>query len=375
MEVNGFIYTIIDGTNDFEYIGQTTKTVEERFKQHTQADSYIGHVIRARGEDLFVVAVLKVCHSKDELDFWERHFIKSRNTKHPNGYNLTDGGEGTLGHKHSPETLKKLSASHKGRKCTPEHCAHIAESKRGEKNPFFGKNHTPETCEKMSESRKGQKRSLETRKRISEANKGKVFTPEHCEHISEAKKGQIPSDETRDRMSEARRGEKNHNYGKPRDPKTCSKIGAAQRGYSPYKNLLAELDARDMSYSALAKLLGVHPTTVTEKMRDKKPFTERDKIKLVEIFKKPIKELLARDESGRDEDVSKPKRKSPYKNLLAEIDARDMSYADLAKLMGLDKNSLARKIRGVRSFTESDKKKLAEIFFDKSIEYLLARDD
>lgn len=375
MEVNGFIYAIIDGTNDFEYIGQTTKTVEERFKQHAQADSYIGHVIRARGEDLFVVAVLKVCHSKDELDFWERHFIKLRNTKAPNGYNLTDGGEGTLGHKHSPETLKKLSKAHKGikkspeareklsrslrgRKFTPEHCANISASKRGEKHPNYGKH-----------------RSAETRERISEANKGKVFTPEHCEHISEAKKGQIPSDETRDRMSEARRGAKNHNYGKPRDPKTCSKIGATQRAFSPYKNLLAELDARDISYSALAKLLGVHPTTVTEKMRDKKPFTERDKVKLVEIFKKPIEELLARYEAEPDEEVTAPKRKSPYKNLLAELDTRHMSYADLAKLMGLEKNSLARKIRGVRSFTERDKKKLAEIFFDKSIEYLLARDD
>ena len=373
MEVNGFIYAIIDGTNDFEYIGQTTKTVEERFKQHAQADSYIGHVIRAHGEDLFVVAVLKVCHSKDELDFWERHFIKSRNTKAPNGYNLTDGGDGVVGW--TDEMRARVSEANTGKKRTSEQRANISAaqverfkdpaerekisaSKRGEKHPNYGKH-----------------RSAETRKRISEAHKGKTFTPEHCEHISEAKKGQIPSDETRDRMSEARRGEKNHNYGKPRDPKTCSKIGAAQRGYSPYKNLLAELDARDMSYSALAKLLGLHPTTVTEKMRDKKPFTERDKIKLVDIFKKTIKELLARDESGRDEDVSKPKRKSPYKNLLAEMDARHMSYADLAKLMGLEKNSLARKIRGVRSFTESDKKKLAEIFFDKSIEYLLERDD
>ena len=334
----GYVYLYIDGTNDFEYVGQTTKTVEKRFKQHAKANTRIGYAIRAHGEDMFVIVILKVCHSKAELDYWERRFIKLRNTKHPNGYNMTDGGEGTLGHKHLPETLKKMS-------------------KRGEKHPNYGKHRTPETC-----------------KKISEALTGKIRSDEHCKHISEAKKGQIPSDETRNLMSESRRGEKNHNYGKPRDPETCAKIGAAQRAYSPYKNLLAELDARNMSYTALAILLGLHSSTVTEKMRGKKNFTECDKAKLVEIFGKPIEYLLEYYEAEPDEDVTAPKRKSPYKNLLAELDARNISYADLARLMGLEKNSLARKIRGVRSFTQSDKAKLVEIF-GKPIDYLLERAD
>ena len=94
MEIYGVVYTMIDGTNDMEYVGQTTRTVEERFKEHAKADSYIGNAIRAHGEDMFVIAILKVCYSKEELDKWERHMIRSRDTKCPNGYNLTDGGEG-----------------------------------------------------------------------------------------------------------------------------------------------------------------------------------------------------------------------------------------------------------------------------------------
>lgn len=49
MKVYGVVYLLIDGTNDWEYVGQTTKTVEKRFKKHTQADSYIGRAIRAHG--------------------------------------------------------------------------------------------------------------------------------------------------------------------------------------------------------------------------------------------------------------------------------------------------------------------------------------
>ena len=35
---------IIDGTNDMEYIGQTTRSVEERFKAHMKSDYYIGKI-------------------------------------------------------------------------------------------------------------------------------------------------------------------------------------------------------------------------------------------------------------------------------------------------------------------------------------------
>lgn len=314
MEVNGFIYAIIDGTNDFEYIGQTTKTVEERFNQHAQAKSRIGRAIRAHGEDLFVVAVLKVCHSKDELDFWERHFIKSRNSKHPNGYNLTDGGDGVVGLKHTPEHNAKIGAAQKGIPKRPE-----------------------------------------TRKKLSDAHKGKPLPPEH-----------------RQKISEAERGEKNPFFGKKHTKAAKSKMADVHRKNNPYKNLLAELKAHQLLYTDLARLLGISQSSFTAKMLGQRNFTERDKVKFVEIFKKPIEELLARD----DGKVSTSNRGiSPYKNLLNEMYARHMSQGELGKLMGLSPASISVKMRGKKPFTERDKKKLVEIFFDKSIKYLLARDD
>ena len=289
-EFIGYVYALIDGTCDFEYVGQTTKTVEERFNQHAKANTRIGYAIRARGKEMFVVAVLKVCTGKDELDFWERHFIKSRNTKAPNGYNLTDGGEGVVGW--TDEMRARVSEANTGKKRTLEQRANISaaqikrfkdpaerekisESKRGEKHPNYGKPRSPETLEK-----------------ISEAHKGKTFTPEHCAHISEAKKGTHATDETRERMSEVRRGKKLN----PRSAEDCYQIGAGQRVKSPYKNLIAELDARQMSYADLAKLMGLEKKSLARKIRGVRSFTDSDQKKLAEIFDKPIEYLLERDD-------------------------------------------------------------------------------
>lgn len=315
MEAYGSIYAIIDGTNDFEYIGQTTKAVEKRFKEHTKADTRIGYAIRAHGKDMFVVVVLKVCNSKDELDYWERRLIKSRDTKHPNGYNLTDGGDGSVGLELTPEHRAKISAALKGRKLPPEQRARLSELRSGKPLPI----------------------------------------------------------ETIEKMSAAQRGEKSHNYGKPLAPKISSKISEANRGYSVFKNLLRELDAHKLSYRRLAKLMGLSYPSVSAKMLGRLRFTERDKAKLVEIFGKPIEYLLERDETPIVAKTPAPKRDSPYKNLLAELDTHQLSYRRFAELMCLAHSNIARKMHGERNFTERDKVKLVEIF-GKPIEYLLARD-
>ena len=83
---------------------------------------------------------------------------------------------------------------------------------------------------------------------------------------------------------------------KPRSQAERAKRSARQRGYSPYKNLLAELDAHQLSYRALEKLMGVAKLTIARKMRGEYNFTERDKVKLAEIFGKPVEYLLQRTE-------------------------------------------------------------------------------
>ena len=104
-------------TVNAKYFGQTTKTAEERFKEHKISRYFIGNAIRAQGADMFVIVILKEGSGKAELDYWEKRFIKYRDTKSPNGYNLTEGGEGLTGIQHSLKTCSKISATQ--RKETP----------------------------------------------------------------------------------------------------------------------------------------------------------------------------------------------------------------------------------------------------------------
>ena len=115
MKVYGVVYLLIDSTNDYEYVGQTKRSVEKRFKEHASCKkSLIGKAINAHGAEMFIIVILKVCYSKEEMDSCERHMIRSRDTKVPNGYNLTDGGEGFSGLKHTPEHNAKIAAANKG---------------------------------------------------------------------------------------------------------------------------------------------------------------------------------------------------------------------------------------------------------------------
>ena len=69
MDEGGIVYLVIDGTNDMEYVGQTTKTVEERFKQHMKADTCLGHAIRAHDAENFTTAILKSVAAKTNSTF------------------------------------------------------------------------------------------------------------------------------------------------------------------------------------------------------------------------------------------------------------------------------------------------------------------
>ena len=284
MEVYGIIYLLIDATNDKEYVGQTIRTLAERFYQHKHGDQYVDRVIQKRGDDLIATAILKECNSKEELDYWEKHFIRSRDTMAPNGYNLTEGGIGTT----------------------------------GKNNPFFGKKHTPESIAKMSESHLGNT----------------VWV------------GRSHRQESKAKISEWRRAD------------------------SPFKNLLAEMDKRQITYKDLAELLGVARPTLPEKMRGIKGFTAVEVIKLEKIFGLLADYLMKRD----DGQIFSPIKNSPFKNLLIELDKRKLNYRAVAKLLGYDETNFTTKMSGKRNFTDKDVEKLVEIF-DKPAEYLFERDD
>lgn len=90
--------------------------------------------------------------------------------------------------KHSTETKKKIS-----------------KNTVGENNPMYGKKQSDETKKKISEANKGRKQSEETKKKKSKAHLGKrrkPFTEEHKQNLKEAWKTRPPvTEETRKKMS------------------------------------------------------------------------------------------------------------------------------------------------------------------------------
>ena len=101
------------------------------------------------------------------------------------------------------------------------------------------------------------------------ANTGKQFTPERCAKIGAAHRGRTLSAEHR------------------------AKIAATSRGNNPFKNLLSELESRQLTYKALSKLIDIPLSSLSYKMQGVRNFTEVDKVKLEEFFGKPTDYLFA----------------------------------------------------------------------------------
>lgn len=149
------IYKIINQINGKVYIGQTIYNLEQRMSDHLRHKRKQPISVALRKYDIqsFAFSTIDNASSKEVLDAKERYWIKQYNCKAPNGYNLTDGGEGTYGFHHSEETRRKLSAASTGEKGS---CF----GRTGEKHPLFGKKHTPETIKKMRAAKTGEKNNM-----------------------------------------------------------------------------------------------------------------------------------------------------------------------------------------------------------------------
>jgi hypothetical protein len=100
----------------------------------------------------------------------EREFIELYKRKEDGGIlcNLTKGGDGVLGIRHTEEARKKMGEPNKGKTISEWHRQRISEF-------HTGKKHSEETKKRMSESQIGKglgiKASEETRKKMCESSK------------------------------------------------------------------------------------------------------------------------------------------------------------------------------------------------------------
>ena len=155
------------------YVG-VAKNLERRMLQHFDSKFQVGNALRKY--DDWVIKKLHTCKTYEEAFKIEIEEIRNFNCIALNGYNMTRGGDGIFnpceiikkklrnarkgkkpcqGHKHSKETKRKMSEAHKGKKLRPfseEHKNNIRKSR-------LGKHLTDEAKRKVSEFQQGRKQS------------------------------------------------------------------------------------------------------------------------------------------------------------------------------------------------------------------------
>lgn len=145
------------------YVGQTVGSLRQRRNNHISAakayrdNCYFHNAIRKYGADNFDWIILH--DDITDIDFLNRleiYYIGYYDT-FENGYNLTLGGGGMVGYTPSTKTRKKLSEAGKGRK------------------------QSTKTRKKIGKANKGKKLSTETKRKLSEAVKGK-YTGKNNSH-------------------------------------------------------------------------------------------------------------------------------------------------------------------------------------------------
>lgn len=94
----GYIYKIINDINDKVYIGQTQRSIQERWKEHLKEsnDTRMNHPIyramRKYGNEHFSIIVVEEIEN-NQLDEREVYWIQQYNS-YKDGYNATLGGSG-----------------------------------------------------------------------------------------------------------------------------------------------------------------------------------------------------------------------------------------------------------------------------------------
>jgi len=144
--------------------------------------------LRKYGADNFTARVLLIVATKEEALYYEQVLIARLKTKRPDGYNLTDGGEGTCGFHYSAEQSAHRSASRRGKSLSAASRLNISRACMGRPSP-----------------RKGVTLSSETRAKLQAALIGKPLSQGHRNSISAGLVGRPCSIDTRRKMSESRR--------------------------------------------------------------------------------------------------------------------------------------------------------------------------
>lgn len=173
------VYSITHAETERQYIGVTSRCVETRWNEHRfearrqRHGTHFYRALRKYGPEAFDFKVEATLPTFDEAKIAERILIAMLNP----AFNITAGGDGMLGYRHTAESRARMSAARKGKQPTT-----------------LGLKASPETRAKMSASATGKPKSAEWRAKIAAGN---------LRAWSEGKRSRTASPETRAKMSAA----------------------------------------------------------------------------------------------------------------------------------------------------------------------------
>lgn len=177
------VYMHVNKVNSKKYIGITSNKPEYRWGENGKRYIKKNHKVFAAAikkytwdgfEHIIISDNLTELEAKN-MEIELIALYKTNCCRYDNpayGYNMTDGGEGTSGYRHTEEEKNKISQASKLCWDNDEYRNFQIQRLTGENNPFYGKKHTDESKEQMSKSLKGREIKEETRIKISEALTG-----------------------------------------------------------------------------------------------------------------------------------------------------------------------------------------------------------
>lgn len=197
-----FVYCIENKLNGKKYIGKTVEKITRRFNRHkykakSNDRNHLHNAINKYGEENFVIYEIDKAENEQELNEKEMLWIKKYDTKN-NGYNETDGGEGSSGRILSENTRKKISVSlSKKLEENSDYKEKISiATKKGMENWWNNLTeeekieHKEKLKNRPKKPRRPWKLTEKTKKLMSMSKKGKKrkpLTDEHKENIRKAK--------------------------------------------------------------------------------------------------------------------------------------------------------------------------------------------
>jgi group I intron endonuclease len=181
-----YIYSTTNKITNKKYIGKCVR-VPEKSQYYIGSGTYLKSAIESYGKENFIKEIIETGISdKESLNIREQYWIQTLDTKSPNGYNLTDGGDGCQGMtQETKEKIRQKNRLNVGEKCARYGKKNSENHNRILREANLGRVQSEATKEKIGQSLKGMKRSRESIIKQVESRKRnkKPYTDERIENL------------------------------------------------------------------------------------------------------------------------------------------------------------------------------------------------